>query len=252
MRRSLAAVLLVLSAATLPAAAQQAANEESKYNACAAQARSDAEAAYDTALTWRDAGGGAPARHCMALALITMGRFAEAAEQLEALAQDMHETRPVLQGQLLGQAGQAWLRARNAERAVAALGGALEIDPKNIELLIDRALAFAARGAYWEAIDDLNAAADIEPGRAEIYAFRASAYRYVDAIELAAEDIDRSLRLKPGAPIALLERGNIRRLRGDDKGARADWLDVLDKAPGTPAAEAAQNNLERLDVNTQQ
>ena len=47
----------------------------------------------------------------------------------------------------------------------------------------------------------------------------------------------------------LLERGNIRRLTGDDAGARGDWLRVVMEAPGTLAAQSAQTNLERLDVN---
>ena len=48
---------------------------------------------------------------------------------------------------------------------------------------------------------------------------------------------------------ALLERGNLRRLDGDDNGARADWLMVLSLQPQGEAAEAARQNLEKMDVN---
>ena len=41
---------------------------------------------------------------------------------------------------------------------------------------------------------------------------------------------------------ALLERGNLRRLDGDDNGARADWLMVLSLQTQGEAAEAARQN----------
>jgi hypothetical protein len=46
----------------------------------------------------------------------------------------------------------------------------------------------------------------------------------------------------------LLERGILRRLKGDDKGARADWLKILATAPSGAAADAARKNLELMDV----
>ena len=42
----------------------------------------------------------------------------------------------------------------------------------------------------------------------------------------------------------------VRRLAGDDAGARADWLAILRLAPDGAAADAARANLERLDVKT--
>jgi len=45
-----------------------------------------------------------------------------------------------------------------------------------------------------------------------------------------------------------LERGILRRLKGDDAGARADWLMVLSLAPDGPASDAARTNLEKMDV----
>ena len=152
-----------------------------------------------------------------------------------------------LRADVLGQAGQAWLQAGEPGRARAALDTALGLDPDNPELLIDRALAQAAVGAYWEAVDDLNLAIEYAPTRSDAYAFRAAAYRYLDILDLASDDVERALALAPDDPVILLERGNIRRLGGDDAGARQDWLRILTETPGSPAAEAAQANLERLD-----
>ncbi len=249
-----AAPVLALVAAIVvapPAHGATVADPAGKYAACMALVNRDPETAFETAMGWRDDGGGAPARHCVALALLGLGQSAEAAKRLESLAQQMGAANPPLRAGVLGQAGLAWLVAGDAERADAVLGAALEIDPDNPDLWIDRAQALAARSAYWDAIDNLGRAIDLAPDRAEAHAFRASAYRLVGSLDLAADDIERALALAPRDPGALLERGNIRRLKGDAAGARSDWLQVLFEAPGTPAADSAQANLERLDVKVE-
>ena len=261
-RTPLAAPALILAAALAvagPAAAQQADEPDprveaaERYAECMQTARSDPERALGTARTWQDQGGGDPARHCIAVSLLSLGRYAEAAERLEELGRTM--SGPAVDAQMradtLAQAGQAWLLAGRPERAQAAQSAALELRPKDVELLIDRALTLAQAGEYWEAIDDLNRADELAPGRADILVFRASAYRYVDALELAREDVNRALELDPDNPEGLLERGIIRRLSGDKQGARHDWLKLIDLHDGTPAADTARRNLERMDVQTE-
>ncbi len=243
---ALAVAALTALMAVAPAFGQSA--DESEYAACLKLLDHDAEAAFESALAWQDIGGGAPAQHCAALALVRLGRPAEAAARLEALAADLADARPWLRAGVLAQAGQAWLTADQPERAHAAFTVALEITPEAPEIYIDRAQALAQAGAFWAAIDDLSQAIELAPGRADAYAFRASAYRYIDNLELALDDAERALALASDDPIALLERGNIRRLQGDEAGARADWLHVLSVAPGGHAADDARTNLERLDV----
>ncbi len=238
-------------AGALPAAAQRDIDPAGEYASCMALVHRDPDAAFESAMAWRDFGGGAPARHCVALALLALGQSAEAATRLEALAQEMTDADRPLRAEVFGQAGLAWLVAGQAERADAVLSAAVELDPDNPELWIDRAQALAARGAYRDAIDDLNRAIELAPERADAHAFRASAYRFVDSLDRAAADIKRALMLAPRDPVALLERGNIRRLAGDEAGARSDWVQVLAEAPDTPAADAARANLERLDVKVE-
>ena len=245
---ALAAALAAAPPAHADADTDADADAANEYAACMALVISDPEAAFEKAMGWRDFGGGAPARHCAALALLALGHSAKAAARLEALGQEMTDEARPLRAEMLGQAGLAWLMAGQAERADAVLTAALDLGPDNVELWIDRAQVLAARGAYWGAIDDLNRAIELDPERAEAYAFRASAYRYVDSLELASADVERALSLAPYDPAALLERGNIRRLSGDGDGARADWLQVLVEAPDSPAATDAKANLERLDV----
>ena len=129
--RILAAVLATVFAR--PALAQSTASEAAQYRACLAKTTSNADAAYDDALVWRDQGGGVPAQHCAALALVALGKHAEAASRLAALA-DMPGGRAMAPA-LLGQAGNAWLLASQAAlmAAVIAMGQA---DPLKMPLLL--------------------------------------------------------------------------------------------------------------------
>jgi regulator of sirC expression with transglutaminase-like and TPR domain len=149
---------------------------------------------------------------------------------------------------VLRNAGQAWMAAGDLEKAHLAQTEALKLAPRDIELLIDRAMTRGLARNYWEAIDDLNAAHDLAPERADILVFRAGAYRYVDSLELASQDIEQALKLAPDDPEALLERGRIRAEMNDPAGAREDWLKVANLAHGTPVGDEAQAHLEQLDL----
>ena len=219
-----------------------------EYAACMDLARADPEKALKKAQGWQQRDGKLAARHCMAVALIGQQQFIEAARMLEQLAKDAGGKLAGLKGDLLGQAGQAWLMAGEGGRAVAAFTDALGKTPDDVELLIDRAIAYGSEARYWQAIDDLNRATEIAPERADAYLLRASAYRHVDSLELATEDVNRSLALKPDNPDALLERGIIRRLAGDDMSAWRDCLMVLEIAPDSAAANDARGNLEKLHL----
>jgi tetratricopeptide (TPR) repeat protein len=222
-----------------------------QYNACTELALRDPELGFERAIAWRDMGGGAPARHCVTVALYALGQFAEAAKRLEELAAE-GDTLPLpLRTALLGQAGEAWMAARDYERAHAALSAALKITPDDVTLLIERSLAAAGAASYFDALDDLNRAIDLAPDNADALAYRAAAFRYLDSLDLANDDVERALQVNPSHLGALLERGNLRRVQGDAAGARKDWLKVISLAPESASADAARLNLEVLDVKTQ-
>jgi tetratricopeptide (TPR) repeat protein len=216
------------------------------YDRCLQLAHSDPQKAYDDAESWRNIGGGFPAQHCAAVALVGLKRYPEAASKLEALANAMMQAGPEMRGDAMEQAGQAWLLAGKPNEAKSAFNAALGFKPKDTELLIDRAEANALGGKYFESIDDLNAVLDQTPNRVDALVYRASAYRQLGSIDLATDDIDRALRLDPNSVAGLLERGNLRRLKNDAAGAKADWQQVLKLSPGTPAAASAQDNLAHL------
>lgn len=248
--RTIAAALLAALIAAVPreAAAQASEDDALRYQDCMAKAKNTPQAGFDAAIAWRDMGGGVPAEHCAAVALIALGHAGEAAGRLEDLGQ-----RPTVEMDLrvglLTQAAQAWQLAGQPERAYAVLTGLIAERPDDAALYVDRATARAELGHYEEAARDLTQAIELDPGRADAWVLRASARRYLDRLDAAASDLEQALALEPGHPEGHLERGMIRRLRGDDAGARQDWLAVIRQAPESAAADAARRNLELMDVD---
>lgn len=218
-----------------------------QYKACMALAKKSPEEAFETALTWRDLGGGDAAEHCVSAALIGLGQYTDAAGRMETLAGKAKQNSSVKAG-LLAHAAQAWLLADQAARAEAVLTAALKLTPEDSALFVDRAQARAALKDFKGALEDLNHAIARKDRRADAYVFRAAIYRFLDKPELALADIERALALAPTHAEGLLERGILRRLRQDNDGARQDWLRVLRLAPKSRAANASRRNLEKMDV----
>jgi len=251
--RILAAVLLALAPLVPGDARAQADDPElaAQYQACMDLAETNPDEALEQAETWVDLGGSDPARHCAAVALMRLGHYEAAGQELETLAASLEPAFAFLQIPVLIQAGQAWLAAGKVDRAYAVQTTALARQPNDIELLVDRAMTAASVGNFAAAIDDLNRALSHAPNRADILVLRASAHRFLDQPEAALADIEAALSLDPDNAEGLLERGNLRRQAGNDAGARDDWLRVTRLAPDSPAAEAAQANLAKLDVKVE-
>jgi tetratricopeptide (TPR) repeat protein len=219
-----------------------------EYTACMALAHKAPGDGFESALAWQQRGGGEAAEHCAAVALIEAGDTAEGARRMEALGTKMAPAQPALAAEILAQAGQAWIIAGDTKRAYAVQTTALKLAPKDVDLLVDRAVTLGNAKNYWEAIDDLNRAHDLAPNRADVLVYRGSAYRFVDSPELAIQDLDEAITLDDRNPEAFLERGILRRLANDNDGARRDWLRAAELAPGAPTGQAAQKNLEMLDI----
>lgn len=244
---ALPALWLVALFAT-DAAAQRAANGDLEllHDRCVAFAQAHPKDGLERAKTWREQGGGFYADHCIAMALFQLHDFAQAAQIFEQLATATLGAPPQQRAQMLDQAGQAWLAARQPAQAKAAFDAAIALNGDNADLRIDRAEAFADMQQYWDAIDDLNRATEIAPERAEAYIYRGSAYRHVDSRDLALDDVQHGLSLSPNSTMGLLERGILRRLAGDIAGARQDWQRVVELAPDSAEGSAAAVNLANL------
>jgi tetratricopeptide (TPR) repeat protein len=225
---------------------REAVNHARESTACLKLAERAPDAAFDSALTWEDRGGGDMARLCQAMALFHQGQFQAAATRLEDLVPTLGSDTAEGASSLLARAGWAWLRAGNPDRAERAYGAALERTPQDPELLIDRAFARAEAQRYQDAVDDLNRAIVLAPNKADPYLYRAGAYRSLGKQDKAMEDVQHALALEPSNPEALLLRGNLRAAAGNQDGARADWQMVTKVDPDTASARAASDNLKRL------
>lgn len=264
MRRPLPVALCLLLLATAPAMAAspgktktapaapdksvgEMIDDAAQYKHCIALARQKPSEGWEESLAWSSLGGGEPARHCGAIALIGLRQFEEAANRLEDLARTSHRS-PHLRAGLLAQAGQAWLLAGNNERAYAAQTAGLKLVPGAPDLLVDRAEALAVAKNYRDALADLDQALAAAPNRVDALTFRATARRYLNDLKGAADDIAKALAVDPLHQDAWLESGILKRLAGDDAGARQAWMKVLDLAPESAAADSARQNIARLDV----
>lgn len=241
--------VLALAAAPPGARADQFDSvRQQEYEDCMTLARRVPADGYESALAWKGQGGGDPARHCAAVALIGMGKHREAAEQLESLAAGMAARQPQLAAGAFAQAGQAWTMAGETRQALDAAAAGLKLAPADVDMLVDRAVAYATLGDFKAALADLDTAQGLAPSRADVLVYRASAWRFLNDLTKARTDAEAALELEPENAEALLERGNIRRLSSDPAGARQDWLQAVALAAGTPAADSAKANLENMDV----
>lgn len=243
---ALTALLLAGPALAAQPAAQPAA-ADSELKACLTLAEAQPDAALERARGWEAAGGGDPAKLCFALALFHRGDFAEAGRRLEDMAFTLGREDKRAGASILGRAGWAWLRAGDSARAERLYSAALEYQPGDADLLIDRAIARAEAERFWDALDDLTAVLAKDPRRADAWLYRAAAHKALSNTRQALADVAQALELKPGDPEALLLRGNLKALIGDGKGARDDWKLVMRVAPDSGPARAARSNLEGME-----
>ena len=221
------------------------------YERCLSMLNADPSGARAFAEAWSATGGGEGATHCSALATIALGEPDQGAAILDKLAGGSRAA-SAARASLYGQAGQAWLIAGDAERALASATLALAMTSDDADLLIDRSIAAATLEHFHDAVDDLTRALDIDPRRVDALVFRAAAWRHLGQLDLASDDVDRAFVLDPDNADALLERGILRQRRGDRRGARADWERAVELGPDTATGDLAQQNLALLDAGPEQ
>ncbi len=224
-----------------------------QYRRCLDLVVNEPDSGIDFAMSWRDQGGGAPARHCLAIGLIEAGHRAEGARRLEELSKSPDAGDLALRVEILGQAGNAWLLDGNPERAISVLTAGIDLvaeDPSlRADILVyDRARARALLNDWRGVIADLDQVLIFRPDDVSGLVLRARARRVLGDLPEARADLEAALALTPGDPAALIERGRIKVSEGDEDGARQDWANAALAGEGTPLAGAAQNLLADLDV----
>lgn len=248
--------LIMSTSVPVGAAAPPVLTGEQRYRACMDRVATNAQAALDEARAWQKQGGGHPAGHCAAAAMMQLGQVQAAAQALQALADDPNERDRSLRASLFAQAAHAWLSADEPEKAQAAAQRGLDIVNDQPDLLVLHARALAEQRRFSDAVSDLNRAIDVwtadtaavstSVALADAYVFRASALRQMRAVDAAAADLKRALAIVPNHPEGLLELGIVNALQGDREGAKKAWMATIAADPKTPAAEEARINLDRI------
>ena len=224
------------------------------YQRCVLQVAQNPSAALEAAKSWEAEAGGGPAGHCEALALLALKRPADAAARLEALAIAPGDYDVALRADLYAQAGNAWLVAEKPDKAIDALGSAINrasstsIAASTLALYYsDRARAHLLRGERVEAQSDLDRSIALSP-TALALTLHARVRREAKDGKGAAADLSRALALDPNFAEAFLERGRLSAMNGNTKAARADFLKVVMMEKDSNVADAARQEIQALDV----
>lgn len=217
------------------------------YRNCMALARRDPQRALSDALAFDATGGSYAAKHCVATALLQLGRHRQAAVMFDGLGSDMKRAPRQLRSRIFHQAGLAWIRARAIKRADASLERAVALDGYNLKARKDRGILRAQTNRMTEALYDFNAVIEAAPDDATALVLRAATYRKLKRLDKAHADLERALGRDPNHADALLERGILRLVRRDLPGARADWKRILKVAPRSAAAVVARRKLASLN-----
>lgn len=248
-RGGLSALILgVWIAGLSPAVAQSEIDHAAEYAACMDLARQTPAEGYRSGLVWYDRGGGFAARHCVAIALLNLKEYDEAAARLERLAIDMGTAETALLAEVMVQAGQAWYLAGRPDKALKLQGNLIDLQPDDATLWVDRAVTLMELQKFELALVDLTEALALNGELAEARVFKAVALRELDRLDEAWRELETVLSLAPFHPDALLERGILRQYQGDFGGARADWLQVIQDDPDSERAAAARARIEEMDV----
>lgn len=207
-----AAAALILPLALMQAAPAFA--QEDRYARCVALIDEDAERAYEEGMAWAADGQILGGYRCAALALVAQGRNEEGARRLESLATAANPAQGGLRAELLSQAGNAWLLAREPSQARSAFSRAIAtVTPESEQmpdLLIDRARAYAMEGDFRQAEEDLSAALDKRPNDALALRLRATARMRQSAFQLAEADALAATQAEPGNVDNFLVLGHVR------------------------------------------
>lgn len=212
-----AALMLPLAILQAGAPNAGAARSAARLEQCVAQIDVDAERAYEEAMAWAAEGQSVNAYRCAAMALVAQNRADEGARRLDSLASAVNPAETALRADLLSQAGNAWLLAREPGQARSSFTRAIstvEADPTQLpELLVDRARAYAMERDWRHAEEDLSRALDLDARNALALRLRAAARMHQNAFDLAEADAVAATEIEPANVDNYLILGHVRESR---------------------------------------
>lgn len=182
-------------------------SDEDHYEHCLAMAQAKPVQAYEDALDWESKHGGPAAKHCVASALLGMGQYFRAAERLEDLGYAPEWINDSVRVGIFQQSGDAFLQAREPERAVKAYDAGLKLAKGNPDLDFGKARALVMLGKDDKAETALDGVLGAQPNNVPALILRADALIRLKKLPQAKLDVDRALGLTPKSVDVLLLRG---------------------------------------------
>ncbi|HEV7226368.1 MAG TPA: tetratricopeptide repeat protein [Pirellulales bacterium] len=121
-----------------------------------------------------------------------------------------------------------WLQKKtDADAAIKDFDAALEIDPRHVGALFERADVWRKQGQPSKALADLTAAIEVNPKNSRAYRLRAELHSSQREHRLAVDDFTAALRIKPDDASLLLERSTQWSLCGETQKAIEDCQAAL-------------------------
>lgn len=184
--------------------------DAARLEACETLAQTNPDKAYEEGRAWTSESPAFEAKYCLAAAAYALDRTVLAAEQFEAVARGMAGRDKPAQAKAQSDAGNAWLIAGDAAKALAAFNRALGFAPGDVFLLIDRARAYAYVRDWRRAEEDLNSALTIDGTDPIALRLRAETRLQLGARALALKDAQAAQAIDPGDVETLLLLGRIK------------------------------------------
>ena len=217
---------------------------QNRYRACLALARSAPERAVGQAQAWLGSGGGVDAAQCLGLAWSSQEKWSEAAAAFDAAARDADNRQDRRRGDLLVEAGNAWLAAGDPAKAgkafEAALASGLLAPALQGEVHLDLGRAAVALNDPGGARAHIDKGLAMVPGDAFGWYLSAALARRQNDLPLAREHIAKAASLAPDDAAILLEAGNIAGVSGEKDAALGLYARAARLAPESEAGKAAR------------
>jgi len=218
------------------------------YDDCVALAGTDSARAEVEAQRWAQAGGGSPARHCRALALLAQGAGRRAAELMVAIAADDRTLPDRVRSEILIEAGEIYLGLGEIAlgRGVASRALLLAREPRAALALSARLKA--ALGDWQGAVNDLDGALARGEPDAGLLVLRASARLHLGERVAARADLLWAGEIDPALASVWLERGRLEAADGNRDAARAAWLKAIELDRDGVDGAAARLRLQKMEA----
>jgi tetratricopeptide (TPR) repeat protein len=229
-------------------AASAAPVEAAPYDDCVALAATDPARAEIEARSWAENGGGAPARHCRALALLAQGAERRAAELFVEIATGDRTLPDEVRSNILVEAGEIYLGLADFDLGQKAADRALQLARELRPALTLSARLKAGEGKWNGVVSDLDGAlANGEPD-AGLLVLRASARLHLGDNAAARSDLLWATEIAPDLAAVWLERGTLEAASDDRDAARAAWLKTIGLDRDGIVGEAARLRLQKMEA----